>query len=504
MRQGRLTRMLKRAINVFGDSRQLRSYDAADNGRQTDDWYSPSTGPNTELFSALVTVRDRARELERNNPIVSRIIRSMTTDIVGTGIVPRPVTKNKKLWQLLVTKWARWITQSAVSSELTYYGQQYQEVRAWLGSGECYARMRPRYIDDISAGGVLAVPFQIELLEADQLDHFKEGKDPLIVQGVEFDPLGRRRAYWMHPQHPGETAASVFSGRQWGQSFAVPATEITHLYEPSRPEAVHGLPWITAIMRLVRDLDAYRAAEGERKLSEACVVGVISTDDESERTVTGIELTDSKGNDVEEQKPGSWYLASGAKQVTFNNPGQGGNYSEFMKTGLKQVAAGTSTTYERISRDNRDVSYASARIGDVDYRRMIIGLVRHFVVPLSCDPKWRYFVKMGKAAGIFPQAPDEEFEAQWVPQAFEEADRKTAAEADMLELRNGTTSLSRLVTSKEGRVLDELMPEVRQDNELMDALGIILDSDPRKTNKSGQLQGMAQQGKAVAAPVATT
>ena len=68
-------------------------------------------------------------------------------------------------------------------------------------SGECFVRMRPRRLED-----GLAVPLQLQVLEADFLDATKSGAlgAGRLVQGIEFDPVGKRRAYWLHGEHPGD------------------------------------------------------------------------------------------------------------------------------------------------------------------------------------------------------------------------------------------------------------------------------------------------------------
>lgn len=66
-------------------------------------------------------------------------------------------------------------------------------------------RLRERRTEDR-----LPVPLQLQVLEADHLDSWKteELRDGgFILQGIEFDALGRRRAYWLFPTHLRRAAA---------------------------------------------------------------------------------------------------------------------------------------------------------------------------------------------------------------------------------------------------------------------------------------------------------
>jgi capsid protein len=49
---------------------------------------------------------------------------------------------------------------------------------------------------------------------------------------------------------------------------------------------------------------------------------------------------------------------------------------------------------------------------------------------------------------------------------------------------------------------DELLQEIADDNARLDELGIILDSDPRKTTQAGQLQGDAAAASTASEPAA--
>ena len=121
-------------------------------------------------------------------------------------------------------------------------------------------RLRERRVED-----GLPVPLQLQVLEADHLDSGKteELRDGgFVLQGIEFDALGRRRAYWLYPTHPGDGRGALVSHR-------VPADRVLHLFERLRPGQVRGVPWFAPVMLKLRDLDGYDEAELVRKKIEA-------------------------------------------------------------------------------------------------------------------------------------------------------------------------------------------------------------------------------------------
>src|SRR5690606_27084232 len=122
----------------------------------------------------------------------------------------------------------------------------------------------------------LPVPLQLQVLEPDHLDAGRNetlADGGYILQGVEFDPLGRRRAYWLFPVHPGEAG---IMGRGALVSRPAPARQILHLFERLRPGQVRGVPWFAPAILKLRDLDEYDDAELVRKKIEACFAAFVT------------------------------------------------------------------------------------------------------------------------------------------------------------------------------------------------------------------------------------
>ena len=66
-----------------------RSYEGARLGRRTDGWVVAGASANAEIGSALVRLRDRSRDLVRNNPYAAKAVQAVVSNLIGTGIMPR-------------------------------------------------------------------------------------------------------------------------------------------------------------------------------------------------------------------------------------------------------------------------------------------------------------------------------------------------------------------------------------------------------------------------------
>ena len=74
-------------------SRKKRAYEAADKGRRGKAFrMAKSTSVNSEVSAALVTLRDRSRNMVRNNGWARRAVEAITKHTIGEGIQPAPVS----------------------------------------------------------------------------------------------------------------------------------------------------------------------------------------------------------------------------------------------------------------------------------------------------------------------------------------------------------------------------------------------------------------------------
>ena len=87
-----------------------------------------------------------------------------------------------------------------------------------------------------------------------------------------------------------------------------------------------------------------------------------------------------------------------------------------------------------------------------------------------------------------PTAPD--VPVEWSPPKFEAVDPQKDAMANLLSIRSGTMTLAEVI-ARQGRNPDAVLAEIAATNAKLDALGLVLDSDPRRVTKTGSAQNVA-------------
>jgi lambda family phage portal protein len=481
---------LDRAIGSFAPHRAIkrlqarqalesltRGYDGAARGRRTDGWRAPGTSADAEIATAGTLLRDRMRDLVRNNPHAAKAVSALVNNIIGSGIIPRAASGNDKLDAKVNALWEKWSSQCDADGQLDFLGLQTLACRQMIEAGEVLIRRRPRRSSD-----GFDVPIQLQLLESDMLDatinrDLNDGGK--IVQGIEFNQIGQRRSYWLYAQHPGD---SVISSKMRLNSQPIPAVDVLHLYEKQRLQ-VRGVPWGTPVMRTLRDLDDWTQAELVRKKTEACVVGIVLGADEADQGIAP-SVVDSDGNRVEQFEPGLIAYARGGKDIKFNQPATTAGVTEWLRAQLHIVAAGFRMPYELLTGDLSQVNYSSIRAGLVEFRRLIDAVQWQIIIPMFCQPVWEWFVQTAWAAGQLPQPV---IAVKWSPPRFEAVDPLKDSMADLMAMRSGTMTLAQAI-ARQGHNPDAVLAEIALMNSRIDNLGLILDSDPRHVTQTGIIQ----------------
>ncbi len=465
-------------LSMYRLELMARDYDGASRGRGSSNWRANNTSANAEIDAAGAILRARMRDLVRNNPIAANAVQVLVANLVGAGIRPRAATRVPAFNAKIDDLWKAFSDKCDFFGHTDFHGLTALAAREMIEGGDVFALRR------MGKRPGQRVPLQVELKEADHLDDTKLQTSTkigaLISAGIEYDDAGRRSAYWLYPDHPGDRIRGF---RNSLQSVRVPASQIAHLFERQRAQD-RGVPWGAPVMRALRDIDDWQRAELVRKKTEACLVAVLMS--ESESTKVGPELTLADGTKVQEFSPGMIATATGAEDIKFNTPSSAGGVYEWHRVQLHIVAAGFRVPYALLTGDLSQANFASSRVGLNDFRRMIDMMQWQMLIPMFCQPVWDWFVEAAQLAGDLPPGP---IAVEWAPPRFESVNPLQDAQADLLENRAGYVSTPMMI-AKRGYDPLKVLEEQRDYLALLDAAGMVIDSDPRMVAKSGAMQAV--------------
>jgi lambda family phage portal protein len=461
--------------------------EGASYGRRMATWGTSLAGPNTVLWGDLSTLRSRVRKLTRNNPLAENGLESIVSNLIGTGIVPRWQIKDSALKDELRQLWSDWTEEADFNGVCGFYGLQSLAARSLAESGEVLARFVTQSND--------TVPLQIQLIESDHLDESYETVAPSgnkIRMGIEFNAQGKRAAYWLFKDHPGETF--LFSNSM--ERVRVPASEILHVFRPLRPGQMRGRPWLSSIIIKLHEIDQYSDAEIVRKKAAAMFGGFITEPPGADMTMASIgrvDENDTNDNPVIALEPGTFPTLPPGKDVRFSEPADvGGNYLVWIKQQLREIAAGMGITYEQLTGDLEGVNYSSIRAGLLEFRRRCEALQWHTIIFQLCQPVAKRWLDIAVGSGAI-RIPGYfknrriYTRIDWRPQGWKWVDPLKDGMAAQLAVRCGFTSRSAVV-AEQGYDSEQVDQQVASDNNRADQNELIYDSDPRKTQKSGTSQ----------------
>jgi len=465
-------------------TRAAADYEAAAMTRRTTGWSPVASDVNTLVFRNADTLRSRSRDMVRRNPWATNALDAFVGNCIGTGIKPQSLHTDAKLREQIQALWLRWTDEADATGLTDFYGLQALACRSVMEAGECFIRLRPRLPKD-----GLSIPLQLQLLEAEHLPTNETRKlenGNYIRAGIEFNGIGKRVAYHLYREHPGDALNPMAST----ELVRVPADSVLHLFRPIRPGQLRGQPWLTQVLIKLYELDQYDDAELVRKKTAAMFAGFV-TKNAPEDVLVGEGAADANGAALTGLEPGTLQVLLPGEDVKFSNPADvGASYETFMRVQLRSIAAGMGITYEQLTGDLTGVNYSSIRAGLLEFRRRCEQFQHQVIVFQMCRPIWRAWIDAAVLAGALP-ASDRNYDVKWIPPGFAWVDPLKDIKAQIMAVRAGFKSRAEVV-SEQGYDAEEIDREIAADNTRADQLGLEYDSDPRKeTNDASATSGGA-------------
>ena len=430
----------------------LRAFESAKESRRTENWYTRNGGPNADIRTAWRLLTRRHQDLVDSNPWANRAVRVITNNWVGDGIIGSPQGGSRRYEQAW-NDWAETI-ECDYAGKLNWYGLQALIARTTAVRGSCL--IRRRMDERMNDQGLVGLRLQV--LEPDFLD-FSRDDGSRIKFGQQYDRDGRLEGYWLRQTHPGET--------EWNgvkiQSDFVPASEIIHTYEVNRPGQAIGVPFGSAVLLHLRDIDDIATAMLMKAKIAACFTAFVYSNEPSD-LAGSTPLT-------EKLEPGAIEILPDGKSITFSQPPQSPDYVSHQKHHLHAVAAGYGITYESLTGILSDVNFSSARMGWIEFHRNVASWRWNITVPQVLDPVHRWFNTAAQLAQI--RGPRRMI---WTPPRRELVDPAKEITSLIEAVKAGFMSLSEVQRSL-GFIPAEVMSELEADMTDARAKGLALSVD---------------------------
>jgi len=266
------------AVNPAAGVRRLRSrailamagaYHGASKKRKALSEWSPSAGDaDADIIAELPDLRERSRDLERNNPLATGAINTKCTSIVGTGLnLNAQVDRDVLGWdddfadaweRRTEAEFALFCRYCDVEDVLPFTpGFQDLSLRSTLINGDVFI-LTPMVEDK-------RTPYRLKLqaVEADRVSNPNNRADTdRLAGGIEKDANGRPIRIHVLKGHPGNPYSSKnewipvdIYGAKTGRR------NVIHLFDKKRVGQTRGVPDLAPVIEILKQMGRYTDAE---------------------------------------------------------------------------------------------------------------------------------------------------------------------------------------------------------------------------------------------------
>ena len=470
-----------------------RMFAGAAFNRLTDDWVASSTSVDSEVVTSLRTLRNRARQLVRDNDYARNAVRIIRNNVIGQGIgfqaqatMLRGGKLNDAINSTIEAAWNRWKRPESCSTSGKYSFTDIERlvVNALPESGEIFIRIVKKSF------GNSAVPFSLEVIESDLLvDTYTVGRAEngnQIRMGVEIDEWMRPTAYYLYPHHPGDM---MFAGQpQPNRYIRVPANEIIHLGITYRPNQTRFTPWFASVLKRLNNIAGYEEAEIIAARASAAIMGFIETPEPdssfSDATKNGERITNLAPGTINELYPGEKFTGFAPSRP---NPGM----EPFMRYMLRAMGAGLGVSYAPLANDYSQANYSSERASQLrerdEWRALQSWLIEHFHQRVY--EAWLDMAVLSGALKLpaYDSSPEMYQAVRWMPRGWDWVDPLKDAMAQKLAVRSGFTTVADVISGKGGDI-EDVMKQRRREIDLAANYNLVLETDPAQVNDKGEVQ----------------
>jgi len=468
-------------------------YSGAKKKRTTADWIPGGGSADADTLPDLEALRDRSRDLVRNDAHAHGIVSTIQSNVIGSGIKPQSMIPGELLGideettefmrRATEREFARWSPFADATGRLDFFELESVAFRQVLENGEAF--LLRRMIDDDSRR---PYSFAWELVEADRVDTPTGTRtDDDIRAGIELGDNGAPVAYHVRKTHPGDWPISGTLRTNANVEFVrVPAFDddgrpnMLHLYFAERPGQTRGVPILAPILSLFRHLGAFVESKVMRERITSAISIYIETPDAVSAATARATGTDASGKRKEGIQPGKiTYLNPGQKMSAFNPVTQAGDFDMFVNSIVRMMSSSVGLSYELTSKDYTKTNYSSARASlQQSYRQF--RTMQAWISRKLCSPSWRLVIEEAILRGRlsiprdFAKTFDDWAAVRWISPGWEWIDPLKEAQASRIAVQYGFSSTVDENASR-GKDVDATLEEEARVKAKREELGL---SDP--------------------------
>jgi len=468
-------------------TKMLSSYRGAKKNRLRGDWKALNGSADADLLGDLPTLRQRSRDLNRNDAHASAITGTVVANVVGTGIRPqsRPdadalaiqSAEVETFSRLAERAWRRWCPTADSQNRMDFYEIQALVKRQILENGEVF--VLPLMIRDEPGR---RYSLALEVIEADRVSTpIGMASNPNIRDGIELGARGEPIAYHIRKRHPGDVILGQAGRGDRNDWVRYPAVNkagrknVLHLYAVKRPGQTRGEPFFAPVLSAFKDLGDFMEAEIVAARVAACFVAFVTKSDPN-AAFEGT-ATDTSGNRIESLEPGMvQYLGTG-ESVNFGDPKRpSGTFEPFVLAVLRSIGASLGLPLELVLKDFSRTNYSTVRAALLEARR-VFRADQTWLASRLCQPCWEWVLEEAwlredlPAVDLFGEQREDWMRVSWIAPGWGWVDPVKEVESSKLAIEARLSTLAD-ECGAQGRDWEDVLTQQKREQDRRNALGL--------------------------------
>ena len=458
---------------------EAASYQGAERNRMHSGWNPGGKSADADLLTELPILRERSRDLVRNDPIAAGVVDSKTANVVGTGIRGQSRVESERLdltddaagelQNQIEWAWKLWLPTADAAERLDFAELQDLVHRQMLENGEAIILRRFLPTDSIRRYSLAW-----DVVESDRLSTPSDFRcNGAVRDGVEIGANGQPVAYWIRRTHPGDVTLlnrmRLRSSTKSDGYERITARDadgrpnVLHLYRMKRAGQNRGVPWFAPVLNRFKALADYVEAEQVAAQVTACISLFVRKTDAYLAATNTYDEQDANGKRLEMLEPGIIeYLNSGDEIQPFIPQRPGTTFDPFVSAMLRWIAAGLGMSYELVAKDFSKTNYSSARAALLEAWRTF-KCDQEWFARKFCQPAWDLLVEEAYLAGDIDVAEfyphrREICRARWICAGRGWVDPLKEVQAELAAVAGGIRSLV-AVAAEHGDDCEETIDE---------------------------------------------
>lgn len=432
------------------------------------------------ISQQLAASRQAARRINwlcENSALAASIEQQLVSAIVGDGPTVQPAHPDPDVNAYLRARWNSEFWQACdIEGAHNLGGHLARVARGFIRDGESFTKL---IVDPDT------MRLKLQLLSPDQVDSAKTvpslgmtGDQPSIVAGVEFDPRGKRAAFWIFPQPLDGPWASV------SPAVRVPAEDVAHVFEAKFPGVPRGISPFVPVAALLQELDQCLDA-AVVKLKVTALFAMILRDLDG----SAIDINTATDPASLHLEPGATLRLPPGTEATFPPTAEMSTVAEVLTHIERLICSGAGVPPFMATGNFGEINYSAGKLGLATYLRRVRALQMNHVVGQLLNPIWDRFVLLEVLSGRMRAADYESnpqaYGATFLFPGWPALDELKAAKADTLNVAARLKSRAQII-SEGGRDPADVDAEIEGDQLAADlsasAANIASQNEPENAN----------------------